>query len=167
MIPLTYPYIVIGILPLLGILAYVFGANQRIRQWWNINCVYHPTQEHDTAIRAEERDKAIREYRMKESSLSSVEILNLAANDWHRREERRGIHAETPFVAGWITGFLTPEKPDWNKVRERAVKADERIKVLDEVRDRCTEKMSDKNPEISVVMLSYILDDLRPTQEHP
>jgi hypothetical protein len=74
------------------------------------------------------REAAIREYRMRESSLSSTEILHLAKNDWHNREERRGIHAKTPFVAGWITGFLTPEKPDWNKVMENAAREDERLK---------------------------------------
>lgn len=37
----------------------------------------------------------------------------------------------------------------------------EREDVLDQVRDRCAEKMSDKNPSIDGVMLSYILADLR------
>jgi len=37
----------------------------------------------------------------------------------------------------------------------------EREDVLDQVRDRCAEKMSDRNPSISGVMLSYILADLR------
>lgn len=45
---------------------------------------------------------------------------------------------------------------------DAAIREDERNKVLNAVRDACSKRMSEKNPEISGVMLSYILADLRP-----
>lgn len=48
---------------------------------------------------------------------------------------------------------------------EEGAKA-ERERMLDEVRDRCAEKMSERNPSITGVMLYYILSDLRsPSQK--
>jgi hypothetical protein len=44
---------------------------------------------------------------------------------------------------------------------DEQVKREAREEVLDSVRDRCAEKMSDHNPTITGVMLSYILSDLR------
>ena len=38
---------------------------------------------------------------------NSKQLLEMAHCDWKNREERRGIHAEQPFVAGWITGYLS------------------------------------------------------------
>lgn len=50
------------------------------------------------------------------------------------------------------------------RVRSRPLSSEihkAREDVLDQVRDRCAEKMSDRNPSIGGVMLSYILADLR------
>lgn len=51
--------------------------------------------------------------------------------------------------------------------RDRLIREDEREKVLNAIRDACAEKMSDKNPSVSGVMLSYILADLRATTPAP
>ena len=67
---------------------------------------------------------------------NSTELWCLAEHDWHNSEERRGIHAMTPWVAGWITGFLSESKPKWNKVLEEKARREERVKWLDErIRD--------------------------------
>lgn len=42
---------------------------------------------------------------------NSTELLAMAHQDWKNREERRGLHGENDWCAGWITGFLTPTKP--------------------------------------------------------
>ena len=39
---------------------------------------------------------------------SSSDLLLIAHDEWKRREERRHIHQEIPWVHGWISGFLTP-----------------------------------------------------------
>ena len=59
---------------------------------------------------------------------NSKELISLAERDWHNREERKHKHPMSPWVSGWITGFLTPNKPDWNKEREEKV----RKEVLEE-----------------------------------
>ncbi|RPJ50997.1 MAG: hypothetical protein EHJ95_06150 [Methanobacteriota archaeon] len=38
---------------------------------------------------------------------SSTNLLLIAHDEWKRREERRHIHEEMPWVHGWISGFLT------------------------------------------------------------
>ena len=63
---------------------------------------------------------------------NSTEIKRLAEHDWHNREERRGIHAMTPWVSGWITGFLSESKPKWSKVLEEKTRREEREKWLNE-----------------------------------
>jgi len=54
---------------------------------------------------------------------TSSEIIHLAENDWHCREERRNIHPMIPWTQGWITGFLTPSKPDWIRIKKDAIAA--------------------------------------------
>jgi hypothetical protein len=34
----------------------------------------------------------------------------MADQEWHNREERRGIHAKIPWTMGWISGYLTKKK---------------------------------------------------------
>jgi hypothetical protein len=62
---------------------------------------------------------------------NSTELRRIAEHDWHNCEERRGIHAMTPWVSGWITGFLSERKPKWNKVLEEKARREERERVLD------------------------------------
>ena len=38
---------------------------------------------------------------------NSTELLLLAHDEWKRREERRHINEESPWVIGFISGFLT------------------------------------------------------------
>ena len=42
---------------------------------------------------------------------NSTQLIKMAHTDWKNREERRGIHDENDWCAGWITGYLTPNKP--------------------------------------------------------
>ncbi len=42
---------------------------------------------------------------------NSTELLAMAHKEWKNREERRSLHEEKDWCAGWITGFLTPTKP--------------------------------------------------------
>ena len=50
---------------------------------------------------------------------SSTELIAMAKQEWHNREERRGIHDEVPwcsgFFGGWVAGFLSDDKPNWRK----------------------------------------------------
>jgi hypothetical protein len=46
---------------------------------------------------------------------NSTDLLLIAYDEWKRREEHRHIHAETPWVHGWIAGFLS--SPDFVKER--------------------------------------------------
>ena len=41
---------------------------------------------------------------------SSTDLLLIAHDEWKRREERRHIHEELPWVHGWISGYLTSRK---------------------------------------------------------
>lgn len=66
---------------------------------------------------------------------SSKELILLAEHDWHNREERKRLHPMIPWTHGWITGFLTPNKPDWCKERETAIRKEERERVLNVLRD--------------------------------
>ena len=49
---------------------------------------------------------------------NSTELLLIAHDEWKRREERKKRHPEDPWVAGWISGFLTSRE----FVRERLEK---------------------------------------------
>lgn len=42
-----------------------------------------------------------------EPRFNSTELLLLAHDEWKRREERRHIHPESNWVAGFISGFMT------------------------------------------------------------
>lgn len=42
----------------------------------------------------------------------SATLIKMAELEWHNREERRGIHERVPWMAGWMSGYLTPMKPD-------------------------------------------------------
>jgi hypothetical protein len=65
------------------------------------------------------------------TGFTSSEIIHLAENDWHCREERRNIHPMVPWTQGWITGFLTPTKPDWIRIKKDAIAAQARAEVLE------------------------------------
>ena len=42
--------------------------------------------------------------------MSSTDLLLIAHDEWKRREERKHIHEETPWIHGWISGYLTSRK---------------------------------------------------------
>jgi hypothetical protein len=65
----------------------------------------------ETNIRKDERDKVLDEVNDSDMQLpSSTNLLLIAHDEWKRREERRHIHEEMPWVHGWISGFLTSRK---------------------------------------------------------
>ena len=41
---------------------------------------------------------------------SSEDLILLAHDEWKRREERKHIHDETPWIAGFLSGFCTSRK---------------------------------------------------------
>ena len=45
-----------------------------------------------------------------EPKFDSTDLLILAHDEWKRREERKRIHDETTWCAGFINGFLTDKK---------------------------------------------------------
>lgn len=45
-----------------------------------------------------------------EPKFNSTDLLVLAHDEWKRREERKRIHDETTWCAGFINGFLTDKK---------------------------------------------------------
>lgn len=134
----------------------------------NCSSYEHYIDEYTIAIIAKAREQWEKE---KSSSFSSTEMIHLAENDWHNREERRGIHPMQPWMAGWITGFLTESKPDWNKVRERTMREDAREKVLnsfDGFIGAYSRQDEDGHDYISVLALQNHIESLRTTtQEHP
>ena len=42
--------------------------------------------------------------------LSSEDLLLVAHDEWKRRQERKHLHDEIPWVSGWISGFLTSKR---------------------------------------------------------
>jgi hypothetical protein len=64
---------------------------------------------------------------------TSKELILLATNDFKNREERKGLHDQSSWVSGWITGFLSERKPNWSKVLEEKVRKD----TLDEIDKFC------------------------------
>ena len=74
---------------------------------------------------------------------SSKELNSLAEHDWHNREERKHKHPMSPWVSGWITGFLSKRKPNWGKAREEKVRndtLDEMIKLTMIIAENETER---------------------------
>jgi hypothetical protein len=45
-----------------------------------------------------------------EHKFTSTELLLLAHDEWKRREERKRIHEELAWVAGFLNGFCTDKK---------------------------------------------------------
>jgi len=41
---------------------------------------------------------------------NTAQLIEMAHTEWKNREERRGIHNEQDFCAGWITGYLTRQE---------------------------------------------------------
>ena len=41
---------------------------------------------------------------------SSGELLLVAHDEWKRRQERKNLDDELPWISGWISGFLTSKK---------------------------------------------------------
>lgn len=50
------------------------------------------------------------EQEMKIPYPNSTDLLLIAHDEWKRREERHHRHENIPWVAGWISGFLTSRK---------------------------------------------------------
>jgi len=72
---------------------------------------------------------------------SSKELILLATNDWHNRQERKGFDDREAWVSGWITGFLSERKPNWSKVLEEKVRKD----TLDEFMQAIEFRFDDTN----------------------
>jgi hypothetical protein len=74
---------------------------------------------------------------------NSHELSEMAKTEWLNREERRGIHNREDWCSGWISGFLTPNKPDWTKEREISSRnatldeVNEAMLTSDEIRGDC------------------------------
>lgn len=66
---------------------------------------------------------------------TSKELILLATNDFKNREKRKGLHDQSSWTSGWITGFLSERKPNWSKLREEKV----RKEVLDEIEHEALE----------------------------
>ena len=60
----------------------------------------------------------------------SATLIRMADTEWHNREERRGIHERVPWTAGWMSGYLTPDKPAPAE-RQEIVSSEDRIKALE------------------------------------
>lgn len=41
---------------------------------------------------------------------NSTGLILMARDEWKRREQRKGLHEEIDWTAGWISGFLTSKK---------------------------------------------------------
>lgn len=52
---------------------------------------------------------------------NSTDLLLIAHDEWIRREARKRIYPEDPWIHGWINGFLTSKK----FVRDRLIKLHE------------------------------------------
>jgi hypothetical protein len=105
------------------------------------------------------------------TGFTSTEILALAKNDWHNREERKGNHPEAPWIAGWMNGFMTMHKPDWNKVKEALTRKDEQIKqekwIVDVIGDLNTRKCNLFDNGFPMMMpIEEVLDLLRKGVHH-
>jgi hypothetical protein len=78
--------------------------------------------------------------KIKKKVPSSKELILLAEHDWHCREERRHLYPMIPWTHGWMTGFLTADKPDWSKEHDaqvaHAATLAENKRVLDELIER-------------------------------
>jgi hypothetical protein len=65
---------------------------------------------------------------------NSTQLIEMAHTEWKNREERRGIHDENDFCAGWITGYLTRQAEAASAAT--LVERDRIIKLLDKVYDK-------------------------------
>ena len=72
---------------------------------------------------------------------SSKELILLATNDFKNREERKGLHDQSSWVSGWITGFLSERKPNWSKVLEEKVRKDTLDEYYNELQKEIGESM--------------------------
>jgi hypothetical protein len=76
---------------------------------------------------------------------NSSELIHLAEHDWHNCEERKGLHSMIPWTHGWITGFLTPNKPDWSKEHDAAIARTATLATLDSLCKICP--LLDERPD--------------------
>lgn len=60
----------------------------------------------------------------------STTLMQMAETEWHNREERFGLHDAISWTTGWMAGYLTPNKPDWSKEHDAAIRKAERERVL-------------------------------------
>jgi len=74
---------------------------------------------------------------------NSSELIEMAHTEWKNRQKRRGYNDEIPWTSGWISGFLTANKPDWEKERDvktRNDTLDEMIKLSMMIEENETER---------------------------
>ena len=94
---------------------------------------------------------------------SSKELILLATNDFKNREERKGLHDQSSWVSGWITGFLSERKPNWSKVLEEKVRKDT-LESFSGFIDAYRREDEDGHDYVSVLALQKHIDWLMETE---
>lgn len=87
----------------------------------NVVCLLN---EHDVADRVRSRPNS------SQPVPDSTTLMQMAETEWHNREERFGLHDAISWTTGWMAGYLTPNKPDWSKEHDAAIRKAERERVL-------------------------------------
>jgi len=49
---------------------------------------------------------------------SSTSLLLIAHDEWKRRQERKHMDDESPWISGWISGYLTSKKFVQERIEE-------------------------------------------------
>jgi hypothetical protein len=49
---------------------------------------------------------------------SSTSLLLIAHDEWKRRQERKHMDDESPWISGWISGYLTSKKFVQDRIEE-------------------------------------------------
>ena len=60
----------------------------------------------------------------------SEDLLLLAHDEWKRREERKHLHEEGPWIAGFLNGFCTDKK--WARACVDKIRKDAETKLKGE-----------------------------------
>ena len=82
---------------------------------------------------------------------NSTQLIEMAHTDWKNREERRGIHDENDFCAGWITGYLTRHEE-----AAHAATLAENKRVLDKMKVRVDTFAPDEGIHLEWVLRSEV-----------
>ena len=92
---------------------------------------------------------------------NSTQLLDMAHREWKNRQERKNLNDMSSWTSGWITGFLSEQKPNWSKVREEKVRKEERERILKELeqttQNNQEEIETDEGEIVNVVCVGDIL----------